>query len=108
MPRPRVLSSQQVIGDLTISMARDAKGDLTWDFCPDTIDPVGLTAAFIELVCGVVPKQPDLLLHVAHTCQSREHMREVLSQLSDEARATLGGMLEPFDPRPRSEDEQAA
>lgn len=87
-------SRVQVVGHLTICMKRDSEGAVTFDFFPDTSDPVGMTVAFIELVCAFVPKHPHLLVHVAHTCSSREHLREVIAQLSSEARIRLGEYLE--------------
>lgn len=103
-PRRR---GRQVVGDLTVHVTRNADGEVGWDIVPyDTTDPVGLTVAFIELVCAIVPKQPNLLFHVAGACQSREHIREILKQLSDEARATLGDYLERTEGRDDSQADE--
>ena len=84
----------QHVGDISICVKRDGEGEVTWDFFPETKDPVGLTVAFIELFCRVFPQQPNLLLHVTNACSSKEHMDEVLSQLSDDARLFLAHLIE--------------
>lgn len=98
-------AGRQLVGHLTLCVTRDAEGEHV-DFYSETADPVGLTVSFIEFVCRVVPSHPNLLIHVARACQSREHVREVLAQLSDEARNTLGGLLQDANSTPESEDAQ--
>lgn len=91
------------VGDLTICIGRDDDGAHTYDFIADTTDPIGLTVAFAELVCDFVPQRPDLLLHVAYGCATREHLREIVTRLPARAQDMLRAHLESFKPEAESE-----
>jgi len=67
-------------------VSRDAERDLNWDFRTLSHDPVSMAVALIELLCTVVPDQPDLLLHSTYVCHLTEQVEEALSQLPDETR----------------------